>query len=77
MLHLDQHPRWQEINGRKQKTVSRQVFTLLSGLRLYDIKLGMVYLPSATVVAEGNVFTPVCDSVHGREGAWVAKGAWW
>ena len=52
MLHLDQHPRWQEINGRKQKTVSRQVFTLLSGLRLYDIKLGMVYLLSATVVAE-------------------------
>ena len=33
------------------------------------------YLPPATKLQQGNVFTPVCDSVHGRGGPLSRGGA--
>ena len=41
----------------------------LSMNRLLDVSIWKLFLPHATKLGQGNVFTGVCDSVHGR-GVW-------
>ena len=39
-------------------------------------KKQLVFLPAATKLGQGNVFTGVCDSVHGGEGGLCLSASW-
>ena len=42
-----------------------------------DCNRFVIFLPAATKLGQGNIFTPVCDSVNRWGGVWSGPGGGW
>ena len=52
--------------------ISRKLLNQLLNLKILH---SLIFLPPATKLGQGYIFTGVCDSVHGGGGCW-SGGAW-